>query len=75
MYVGDFVRGQKEGEGTIVFQNKSFYAGQWKNDRRHGKGSLTSYRESYIGLWKKDLVCIFLDKFEMYFLHISHFFI
>jgi len=40
-YKGDFVNGQREGEGLYISKEGHRYEGMWKNDMRHGAGTLT----------------------------------
>ena len=46
-------RGQKHGNGKILYDNGNEYDGQWKNNKRDGKGT-TRYASGnvYIGMWK-----------------------
>ncbi len=56
MYVGNFVDGLFQGEGTFYYANGDIYTGSWKMNRRHGKGSL-KWAETgieYSGQWKDD---------------------
>ena len=48
MYIGDFVDGIPEGEGTYNSKIGS-YTGQWKNNKHHGEGILLSKRGEYRG--------------------------
>jgi hypothetical protein len=31
----------KDGQGTYKWKNGAFYIGEWKSDKRHGKGLMT----------------------------------
>ena len=31
-YSGDYLFGQRQGNGEILFNNKSYYQGQWSHD-------------------------------------------
>jgi len=37
-YYGDVVDGKREGNGTFIFEDGSFYAGTWKNNNPYGLG-------------------------------------
>ena len=36
-YEGDFVKGKREGNGKIFYENGDYYIGQFFNNRKHGK--------------------------------------
>ena len=40
MYKGQFVDGEREGQGTLR-QNGLTYKGEWKDDEMNGQGKLT----------------------------------
>lgn len=39
-YKGEFVRGQMEGEGTMILRNGRTYIGDFANDLPHGRGEI-----------------------------------
>ena len=39
-YIGDFLKGDYEGQGLFTFSDGSRYLGQWKESRFHGQGIL-----------------------------------
>jgi hypothetical protein len=40
-YEGNYLRGRRNGTGTIHFSNGNSYAGEWSNDRYDGAGKFT----------------------------------
>ncbi|XP_039991891.1 radial spoke head 10 homolog B [Xiphias gladius] len=40
-YTGDFVQGQRHGQGTFCYAGGATYEGAWKNNKKHGKGKFT----------------------------------
>ncbi len=40
-YVGNFVAGKREGQGSFYFSNGSRYTGEFKNNQKHGHGVYT----------------------------------
>lgn len=53
-YVGEFQKGEREGNGTMYYPNGNVYEGQWHLGKRHGHGKFT-WKESgtyYIGEFK-----------------------
>lgn len=36
-YTGDFVQGQRHGQGTFYFANGAIYEGEWSNNKSHAK--------------------------------------
>ncbi|MDR0531380.1 MAG: hypothetical protein LBG83_04870 [Oscillospiraceae bacterium] len=54
-YEGFFVDDDRHGWGKLIDSAGNLvYAGQWKNGRRHGRGSVTfSDKSTYVGQWKK----------------------
>lgn len=70
-YYGSFnENGQPDGTGVAVYENNTYYCGEWKNGKRHGKGmwlqifpdkpstinGVTGVLEhSYNGQWENDL--------------------
>ncbi len=38
-YLGNWLNGQREGFGRMVYRNGAVYEGPWKNNQREGKGS------------------------------------
>lgn len=38
-YNGTFYNGKMQGEGLIVFADKSQYSGEFQNNKYHGKGT------------------------------------
>ena len=60
-YTGDFVNGQREGQGFYTYldntNNQLTYEGAWLNDKQSGKGKLIdnkSRKVLYEGEWKND---------------------
>lgn len=52
VYIGSFVKGQKERLGKYIFADNSFYIGDFYNDQRHGKGKMIfANKEVYKGTW------------------------
>lgn len=39
-YSGDFVRGVRQGKGTMTFPNGTTFTGTWSNDEPIGKGTI-----------------------------------
>ncbi|NWV61715.1 R10B2 protein, partial [Malurus elegans] len=37
-YVGDFVQGERHGQGMFVYAGGSVYTGEWAGNKKHGKG-------------------------------------
>ncbi|KAM9837984.1 radial spoke head 10 homolog B [Aulostomus maculatus] len=40
-YTGDFVQGERHGQGTFDYTDGEIYEGEWKNNKKHGQGKLT----------------------------------
>ncbi|XP_037547562.1 radial spoke head 10 homolog B [Nematolebias whitei] len=41
-YKGDFIEGQRHGEGTFYYAGGAIYEGGWKNNKKHGQGKITA---------------------------------
>ena len=56
IYKGHFLNGNLEGLGRFDFQNGSIYEGDWRENKRHGKGRLIEAdgRTLYNGQWDND---------------------
>ncbi|MBX2891313.1 MAG: caspase family protein [Saprospiraceae bacterium] len=55
VYTGQFVNGNREGRGTLVFANNNVYEGQFSRNRINGEGSMTySNGDKYVGSWFMD---------------------
>ena len=54
-YVGYFNNSQKNGKGTLTFNDGERYVGNWKNNSKNGQG-VYYYRDGskYNGRWKND---------------------
>uniref|UniRef100_A0A3Q2GD55 Radial spoke head 10 homolog B n=1 Tax=Cyprinodon variegatus TaxID=28743 RepID=A0A3Q2GD55_CYPVA len=44
-YEGDFLEGRRQGKGTFYYAGGAIYTGEWRNDKKHGKGKLTTKME------------------------------
>jgi len=54
-YVGEFKEGKKSGKGTMEYNNKDFYNGEWDDDQMHGLGHYKWYTgDEYRGGFKND---------------------
>lgn len=51
-YVGQWVNGRFEGEGTYYFSNGDIYEGHWRNDKQEGQGKLTQGDRYFVGEFK-----------------------
>ncbi|XP_038590869.1 radial spoke head 10 homolog B isoform X2 [Micropterus salmoides] len=40
-YIGDFVQGQRHGQGAFYYAGGAIYEGEWRNNRKHGEGKFT----------------------------------
>jgi hypothetical protein len=38
-YYGQWVSGQKQGEGMYIYPNKDVFSGNWLNGKKHGAGT------------------------------------
>ena len=59
-YVGEFMLGEKHGQGTLNYRDGSTYVGEWRDDKRNGQGTfeLKSVLMDDIiqeGMWKDDV--------------------
>ena len=59
-YEGDFLNGYRTGTGSYVYNDGDKYTGEWKRNKRHGKGKLFNYEEKilygiYEGEWQDDV--------------------
>ena len=50
-YEGSIVNGNKEGFGTFCYISGSRYVGEWKNDKKHGKGIKNTFFNMFIKLF------------------------
>lgn len=41
-YIGSFVQGRMEGRGTFTWRDGSIYEGEYRNNRKHGRGKYIS---------------------------------
>ncbi|KRX05954.1 C2 domain [Pseudocohnilembus persalinus] len=48
-YNGDWVNGQKSGQGVMQYRSGMSYDGQWMNDQFHGNGTLKVSGTTYVG--------------------------
>mmetsp|Transcript_7049 Transcript_7049/g.11603 ORF Transcript_7049/g.11603 Transcript_7049/m.11603 type:complete len:248 (+) Transcript_7049:34-777(+) len=48
-YVGNFSKGNRHGQGKLVYKSGSEYDGNWKDGRKHGKGTHKTAMGVYIG--------------------------
>ena len=54
VYVGQFSRGKRHGNGRMTYDTRSFYDGSWENDLPHGQGTLDLGSIGvYAGTWEK----------------------
>ncbi len=55
VYKGYFDYGQRQGNGTITWNDGSSYSGDWYRDKMHGEGTYTwKSGQKYIGSWKEN---------------------
>ncbi|XP_034563475.1 radial spoke head 10 homolog B isoform X2 [Notolabrus celidotus] len=40
-YTGDFIQGQRHGQGTFYYAGGAVYEGEWRRNKKHGKGKFT----------------------------------
>lgn len=49
-YVGEWVDGKKDGQGTETFADGAKYVGEYRDNKRHGQGTFTlSNGDKYVG--------------------------
>jgi hypothetical protein len=55
-YTGNIVEGNMQGLGLMVYVNGDQYEGNWKDNKRHGTGTMKYYYDgnSYTGNWEDD---------------------
>ena len=52
-YVGEFYKGQPNGQGTFMHSGRK-YIGQWKKGKQHGQGTyIYPNGDKYVGEWQK----------------------
>lgn len=53
-YDGMFDNDKRNGIGTYIsIKVKRKYEGEWKDDKLHGRGIMTTNKEKYIGIWNE----------------------
>ena len=40
-YIGEWKDNQKNGQGTMTYQNGNKYVGEWKDNQMNGQGTMT----------------------------------
>jgi hypothetical protein len=56
IYKGQFVAGQREGEGIFMTSNGASYTGQWRHGKKNGLGNyIFPTGDQYFGNWKDDM--------------------
>ena len=51
-YEGEWVRGMKQGHGTMKYNDGTIYDGQWRDDTFNGQGSIVHISGMlYEGIW------------------------
>uniref|UniRef100_UPI0037E89E2D radial spoke head 10 homolog B n=1 Tax=Semicossyphus pulcher TaxID=241346 RepID=UPI0037E89E2D len=40
-YTGDFIQGQRHGQGAFYYAGGAIYEGEWRDNKKHGKGKFT----------------------------------
>lgn len=56
VYEGEWLKGKREGKGTMKWADGAHYDGEWKEDRFHGQGCLVhSGGDVYVGAWENDM--------------------
>lgn len=54
-YVGEYVKGKQQGQGTYTLANGDKYVGEWKEGRKQGQGTYTwADGSKYVGGWWSD---------------------
>jgi len=52
VYEGNFKNGKENGQGKMIWPNKTYYEGSWQDGQKHGKGKqFWYYGDSYDGDW------------------------
>ena len=57
-YSGDFIKYMRTGYGVQIFENGDQYEGYWKDNEKHGKGTITmnSAVNKYTSEWLNNIV-------------------
>nr|XP_020471526.1 radial spoke head 10 homolog B2 isoform X3 [Monopterus albus] len=50
-YKGDWVTNNIEGWGVRRYPSGNVYSGEWKNNRKHGEGTMRWRTQQYVGKW------------------------
>jgi hypothetical protein len=71
-YEGDWLRGKKNGPGTLIFGNGDKYFGDFKNDFYDGDGEITYKNgDKFVGKFHRGMVKIFLNEVFFFFKNYS----
>ena len=56
-FEGDFEKGMMHGRGIMYYANGNTHEGEYRDDKRHGKGRETTNggRNVYVGRWKEGM--------------------
>ncbi len=54
-YKGNLRNGQIEGHGRFEYLNGAIYEGEWRDNRKQGRGKLLDEQSVHTGLWDNDL--------------------
>ncbi|XP_044160428.1 radial spoke head 10 homolog B-like [Bufo gargarizans] len=56
-YIGNFVNGERHGQGQFYYANGAMYDGQWKHNKKHGMGKfIFKNGKIYIGEFVEDQI-------------------
>ena len=56
VYIGEFLKGMRDGEGTLKYADGETYQGGFKKGKMHGPG-----KHSGLELRKRDVVCVYIE--------------
>ena len=72
-YEGFFSNDLFEGKGDLIFSDKTYYSGEFKNNRQNGKGFYKDLNGiKHIGEWRNGYCTELLDKFLQEFIRTSY---
>ncbi len=67
MYIGEIIQGQRCGNGTLSYDNgESIYEGEWRDNRRNGRGRQITRQGKYSGQFVEYVFCIIISDSDLF---------